>query len=396
MPFDPGFGISVPDEPNAFDDTKKEGPIHRWFDINGPGQYWGSLDYLLWTTKNEHVAGALVTQGTTAGKGIPGAPGTTTLFGNSDIDFGELSGGRVSFGFSNDAHTFGVEFSGLMLETGESQFGVTSNTSGNPVLARPFINAINHKQTVSLVSFPGAFAGAVAINASTDLWGAESNLLFNLNSTTNVSVDGILGFRTMQLDERLGIQQTTQVLAGGIIGFNGATVLAPAIVGVSDNFNTHNEFYGGQIGLQADFKQGPFFIFASSKVAMGDNYETSHAAGQTTLITPSRFESVSGGLLAVKGTSGLASRNVFTIVPEENVAIGLEVTKNFRFYAGYTFLYWEDVTRPGTQINFRVNPGAVPSSIAFGTSAGGPQAMPSIVRTDYWAQGLTVGFAFRY
>jgi hypothetical protein len=395
-PLDPGFGVSLPDGPNAFNDKSKDRLVHRLFDIDGPGQYWGSLDYLLWTIKRENTSTPLLTTGTPQSQGIPGNPGASTLLGGNSIDFGQLSGGKFTFGFCNESHTIGFEAGAFMLETGDKRFSIASDAAGNLVLARPCVNVNNGAQTVSLVSFPGAFAGAIGTNASTDLWGGETNLLLNLNNTMSASVDFILGFRYLQLDEGLGLLQASQVLPGGVLGFNGTAVLAPSIVSIQDQLNTHNEFYGGQVGVQADFKQGPFFAFLSSKVALGSNYESSRATGQTSLISPTQMQTVNGGLLASGGNLGLASRSVFTIVPEGNVTVGMEVTKNVRFYAGYTFMYWEDVTRPGTQVSARVNPSTVPSSLSFGSSTGTNQTMPSIVRTDFWAQGLNVGFAFRY
>jgi hypothetical protein len=395
-PLDPGFGVWVPNGPNAFDPPKPNKPSLR--DLGGSGQIWAGAEYLLWWVKQAPIDGPLVTSGTPASQGILNMPGTTVLFGDKSIDYGPLSGGKFTIGFSNPDHNWGIEASAFVLETGRKTFETASDAAGNPVIARPFINALNTMEDRSLVSFPGALAGSIKVTSSTDLVGAEVNLLHGLESGSGgPCFDVIVGFRYLSLEESLTIAQQTTVLTGGILGFNGEPALPPDIVGVSDNFHTRNDFYGGQIGAQMEFNQGRLFIFVSGKLGIGNTHQLVNAAGQTTITDPvTGTRSTPGGLFAVSTNSGITSQNEFTLVPEGIIHVGYEVTKNLRLFAGYTFLYWDDVVRPGEQFTRVVNTSFVPSSLNFGTGLGSPVTSVAGNHTDFWAQGVNIGCAFRY
>jgi hypothetical protein len=390
-------GPGVTDGPNAFSpapDTE-----HHLFPIvHGPGCFWASGEYLLWGVRNEAVPVPLVTTGTTAGMGVLGSPGTTVIAGNSDISFGELNGARFNVGFTGEEHCWAVEFSGFFLETGNSTVAFTSDAGGTPVLARPFVNSFTGKEAVSLVSFPGAFSGNVSVGASTSFGGVEGNLVHTVNTTLGANVDWLVGFRYLSLNEDLEISQSSTLLPGGVLGFNGKSVLAPGVVGVSDLFHTHNEFYGGQFGCQVDFHPGRWlFLILGGKIGFGDSHEYVNTTGYTNLSgTGAPPSGVSGGLLAVKGTIGTESRDAFAVVPEGMVNAGVEITPNFRVFVGYTFLYWDNVARPADQISRTINPATVPSSLSFGSGLGGPNPPTPITHTDFWAQGWNVGIAIRY
>jgi hypothetical protein len=394
---DAGFGVWVPNGPNAFD-SESHTPKPCFRDLCGPGQFWISAEYLLWWVKEAPVNGPLVTGGTPASQGILGMPGTTVLFGDSPIGFGALSGGRFTVGFCNCDHDWGIEVSTFVLETGEKSFQAASDANGNPVIARPFINVLSQSEDRSLVAFPGALAGSISVASSTDLVGTEVNFLRTVDTRSGgPSFDFIIGFRYLSLEERLQISQSTNVLTGGILGFNGEPALPPDVVGVSDTFSTRNDFYGGQIGAQMEFCPGRFFLLLVGKIAAGNTHEVINTGGQTTITNPATgTRATQGGLFAVATNSGLVSQDEFTLVPEGIVNVGFEVTKNLRVFASYTFLYWDDVARPGEQFTRLVNTSAVPSSLNFGSGLGPP--VPSVAgsHTDFWAQGLGIGAAFRY
>ena len=95
---------------------------------------------------------------------------------------------------------------------------------------------------------------------------------------------------------------------------------------------------------------------------------------------------------------GERSRDVFAVVPEGSVTLGLQLTPWAALTVGYTFLYASDVVRPGDQIDRGINPtqnpsftGAVPAPLV------GP-ARPAFRfhGADVWAQGLTVGVTLQY
>ncbi|HLN33286.1 MAG TPA: BBP7 family outer membrane beta-barrel protein [Gemmataceae bacterium] len=392
-------GLSLPDGPNAFTDDPHALDKKKWiFPVwEGSDRVWFNAEYLLWWVRSAPSPGPLATTGTTASQGILGNPGTSTLFGDSNTEFGSLSGARFTLGYSNEDHTWAIEGTALWLQKGQEGFGTSSDAGGNPVLARPFINSLNGQESAALVSFPGAFAGNIQVSSSLEFSGAEINILHPLNQNLNGGVDFLIGARYLFLNENLGITQSSTLLPGGVLGFNGNTVLAPGVVSVLDGIGTRNQFTGGQVGLQADLHSGRLFLVMVGKVGLGDTHEVVNVNGQTTLSgTGAPAASIPGGLFAVGSNTGHSARDEFTVLPELMLSAGVEVTRNLRLFVGYNFLYWEDVVRPGDQVNRIVNPNLVPSSLSFGTGPTTPTPSNIGSHSDFWAQGVNFGVAIRY
>jgi hypothetical protein len=86
------------------------------------------------------------------------------------------------------------------------------------------------------------------------------------------------------------------------------------------------------------------------------------------------------------------------VVPEVGLNIGYQITSWASVFVGYTFLYTNNVARPGNQINPNINP---TQSTSF-TEDPAPQrqgpAQPScrVNSSDCWAQGGNVGVSFRF
>ena len=90
---------------------------------------------------------------------------------------------------------------------------------------------------------------------------------------------------------------------------------------VLDNFSTHNQFYGGQVGLRSEMWLGRLFAVASAKVALGDCQQSVDIAGFTQITTPAGAVSTQpGGLLALPSNSGHFFADRFAVVPEESDA----------------------------------------------------------------------------
>jgi hypothetical protein len=391
------FGISIPDGPNAFGTEKVEqgGPLYHWMpEVKGPGQFFASAEYLLWWVKDTPLPIPLLTSGTAASQGILGAPGTTSLVGDS-LGYGPLAGGRFSFGFETSDHDWTIVATAFVLETGAAGVSASSDAAGNPVLARPYFNTTSGAPASALVSFPGSFSGSAALESTVDLFGVEVNALRRLSGGGPDGISLLVGFRYLSLEENMSIAQASTALPGGVFGFNGASVTAPAMLSVVDGFDTRNKFFGGQAGTQITYHPGHFFVDLTGKLGIGNTYESVSSAGVTTLSgTGAPASSVPSGLYALAG-QGITSRSAFTLVPEFDLNVGVDLTCNLRIFVGYTFLYWDDVVRPANQINYSINPANVPSSLAFGTGGPGPVSA-QIHNTDFWAQGLNIGFTLRY
>ena len=86
------------------------------------------------------------------------------------------------------------------------------------------------------------------------------------------------------------------------------------------------------------------------------------------------------------------------MVPEIAVGVGYRLTPQATVYAGYSFLYASNVARPGEQVNRNVNP---TQGVAYGndppaTLVGAAQPNFNFNTTDFWAQTLSIGLAYRF
>lgn len=370
-----------------------------------PGRVWVDAEYLLWWVKGAHLP-PLVTTGSADPTQIPppgalGGPGTVGLFAGDGVERDPFSGGRFTAGYWLDCgQTKGIEASYFFLGSRSNDF--TANSSGAPgsrVLARPFFDVSTGLPNSELIAFPGLASGAVSVTSTTELQGAEANLICNLccscgdcgdccGPARSYRVDLIGGFRYLDLREGLGVVENSMVLPT-------SPALAGDAISAFDQFDTRNQFYGGQLGVRAEVRQNRLFANLMGKLAIGDTHETVDVNGATTITAPGGPAVVrSGGLLALPSNIGRFSRDVFSVVPEGSLNVGYQVTNNLRVYVGYTFLYWSDVVRPGDAIDLRVNSTRVPTSL---TPPSGPVApLFAAPGSDFWAQGIDFGVELRF
>ena len=164
---------------------------------------------------------------------------------------------------------------------------------------------------------------------------------------------------------------------------------------VTDFFGTSNSFYGGQLGLRGLFQFNRLQLELTTKVALGSNQEIATIRGAT-LINTTPLTAANAGLLALASNSGRYYRDEFAAIPEVGINLGFRVTDNIQLFVGYTFVYWANVLRPGDQIDTSLNANLIPTSNTFG--AGGGPARPTVPlhESNFWVQGLNVGFEVRY
>ena len=297
---------------------------------------------------------------------------------------------------------------GLLQNT--KSFGTGSDAGGNPAIGVPFFNPVTGKEAVSLVSFPGAFAGSVSVKTGSDIVGVESNLLWRapLLEHNGGGVWLLGGFRFIDLAEDLSLTQNSTILPGATLMTGGSTivlqggiagppagVLAPTQVLVTDQFRTRNEFFGGQFGVQGEYQRGDAFVGFTGKIGLGMNHEILQVNGSTGFNAGGPAGG-SGGLFAVSSNLGQYTRNWFCFVPEVGVKAGYYLTPHIRGYVGYDFLFMSDVFRPGDQIDRVVNPALVPTSLLAGAPGGPGRPMFLHSEGTYWAQGVTFGIDFSY
>jgi hypothetical protein len=389
-----------------------------------PCDGWVHSDYLLWDLKNGPKPPPLATTGPfhAQSPGVLGGRGTIVLFPEHDFEYGNFSGGRWEIGCWLNAHeTLGVAVSGLLLEQRAVGFAALSDGGGSPILGLPFKDVTSGRELVDFVSFPRRFAGGISVLSRDRVWGMEGTLLGNGYQTAlffgdrpapvgDFRADWLAGFRYLDFDENLEIAQGSVVLGGGTTDFNGTPIGPKHALIISDGFSARNQFYGAQLGFRGELTRGCFFVDFLGKVGLGATREILEVSGDTTLTRsrepqPGRPLLVAfgtpattpGGFLATTTNIGKFQHERFAVLPELGINFGYQLHPLFRVFAGYTFLYWSDVVRPGDQIDRVINLTRVPTSGTFSTTLQGP-ARPALPfhTTDFWAQGVNFGFEVRF
>lgn len=254
--------------------------------------------------------------------------------------------------------------------------------------------------------------GTFTLSTSSQLQGAELNGLANvLRRAGGLRLDLVGGFRWVQLAEELTFTSSaidTQPFAGG-------GPIAGLIFNAQDQFKTTNNFYGGQIGIRAEYQVERFFVRATAKVALGDMHQIVDISGatQTQDVGFYRFglgfanapmQNIAGGIFAQPTNIGTHTRDVFAVAPEATTNLGYKLTRWARVMFGYNVLYLSSVARPGDQIDRVINPTRTAYAAAFNANSPnlaiplvGP-ANPAVTFRDssFWAQGVNVGLEVSY
>jgi hypothetical protein len=365
-----------------------------------PSRFWFGAEFLLWSTKRASLP-PLATVGDPADPfpGALGQPGTRVLFGGGpDGSSRTLPGFRLRGGYAvtND---WAVEAGGFWLQNRSTQFAAQSGANGLPVIGRPVVNALTGTEGTYVDSFPGFLAGGIAIDSSSSFWGLEANAAKQLSGhgTTGSRIEVLIGTRYLRLHDRLLIQDNLTPTAPGFLTFLGGPADPPTTMSDFDRFTASNDFYGAQLGVRGSLTADRWIFGGSGKLALGITRQTVGIDGSTSLFTPGAPTlTAPGGVLAQVTNIGTYKSNQFAFVPDLEVNAGYEIFPNAVIRVGYNLTYWSNVVRAGEQIDRTVNPGIVPSDTTFGTPGGPARPAFTFNGTDYWAQGLNLGFDFRF
>jgi hypothetical protein len=388
--------LAVPGE-NDGEDWLGDSKDHYYGPGPVPYRVFGSAEYLVWWVKPGVPTPPLATTGAAATGGILGS-GAAVVLGSQELDYGQESGIRATAGFWIDKQGHaGIELTGLWLPNRSVSGAIFSDVNGNPLIARPIVNAQLNQEASFLLATPGQLAGGVDFTSSSQFYGAETNFVGSIYRSKCLTADTLFGFRYAHLQESLNIASNTTVLPGGIAAFNGNPVGPGGMLSLTDRFETRNEFYGGQLGARMQVRRSRFFAEVEGKVAFGNVHENMAINGATTLVgVDGSTATLPGGLLAVGSNSGFFSRDVFTFIPEGSAKVGVHITNCITAFVGYTFIYWFDAARPSEQIDRTVNPSLVPANLAFGSGTGPNRPMATFNHSDFWAQGVNFGLEVRY
>jgi hypothetical protein len=463
-PADPGNappnGVSYPPPTNmeAFDPNGVPG--NSFHSPEAPC-FWLNTEYLMWFQKPGAFGYPLATTGPTSSSGISGVPGTQILYGTRDVAFNMTSGVKISGGLFWDAERrFGLQLDGFLLETRSQPYSLGSNDGGAPLIARPYLDP-NLGPGSTVVTAPNIASGGIAISTTSRTWGASGDFIMNLyrsspTESLGYTLNVLGGIRYLQHQEQVFVQTNTNAFVPSMLNSPGASILFlnqtftsgfsdvtttralnngvfgqtlvtetisnnSVNLGTIDRFQTRNEFFGADVGLQQEITSGKWSLGLTGRLAFGVMDETVNIFGGSSLtqqsaqmvtttvtnrqgqiqsqqmanyIISSHYAAV-GGVLALGDQIGKYHRDIFTVIPEGVLTLGYQITPAIAFTLGYDALYMPRVIRAGNLITGSVNQGLLPTSPLYGAALSSP--VPNVFKeSDFWVQGLNIGLRFRY
>lgn len=384
--------VSMPVEnPPVAVNVLPEPPVAEFESAGGPdGRVWMRGEAILWWLSGANVPPLVTEDVTGATPGVLGAPGTVVRFGGRDIFENPRIGARFTAGMWLDRdQTCGIEANFFFLAQSGNNFTLGS-TDGSRAIGRPFLNVQTGLQDAQLVSFANGIiplAGSVAVTPRSDFFGGELNYRHNLCFDCRRRWDFLIGYRALQLNESIDIQENLLPL--------GPLVVPGSSIFVHDRFATENQFHGLNLGLAREIRSGMWSFDVYGKVALGNLHSVVNIDGSTRLAIPGAgAANLRGGLLALPTNIGRYEDNRFVAIPELGVNVGVQVSQHVRLLGGYTLLVVPDVARAGEQIDLRVNPSFIQGGAIAPT--GIPAPFPLFNRSDLWAQGLNLGLEVKY
>jgi hypothetical protein len=397
--------------------------VNRW-------EFTGA--YNLWFGKSQSVPYPLLTTSSPSQSGLPGLSSTLTLAGGSPIEYNGISGMQLSGSFwGDDDRRFGAFVQGFYTENRTISTKISppnvlypGTHSDIPVLARPYIDT-SSGLTSLVVGGPGIGSATGIVTTSTETWGMESSAMWNLFRTAPgnkwyVSTDLLIGYKFLELKEDLAVITNTSVNVfnstpvfgigpGGFpvqtgtvttpvsVSVAGVSVTAPGNIMITDRFTTNNLFNGTTVGLHNELRYGMFSLDTTAKVGLGDMHQVLQISGSTNTVSGTGAVGAAyGGLYANSSNIGQYSHDSFSVVPEIQMNLGVNLTRSLTAFIGYNFMYMNNVIRPGNQLNPNIDSTAVPFSGSYGNGGSVAGTRMNFVQTDYWLMGANFGLSFKY
>jgi hypothetical protein len=389
-------GVAYPGPGPALPTDSLGGAVGGTTDAFGPN-CWVGVEYLFFRSKSGPLNTPLATASPAGGLALLGARGTQVVLGGQDFRFKDLSGVRVvAGGWFTDAQTVGIEANAFILPEKHAIQGPVVATGDLPVLARPFFDPTINRQNVRLLSSPGLFAGGIGADASSQVWGAELASVLRCWQRGCFTLDGLVGFKFLSLEESLQINDFSNSL-GGTVNFAGRSFLRPAATYTEDRIGTFNHFYGGLIGLRGSWHVQAFTFSLTGKLGIGSTNETVTLDGSTSLVGPLPTPiTAGGGFFATTNNPGRFTQSSFAVAPEGSFQFSAQITRHVSVNAGYTFIYLSRVVRPGDQLPTTIPPNQIVTSPTFGSAFRTGQLPVTMNQTDFFTHGLNIGFSYGF
>ncbi len=370
---------------------------HRLYDPNcncpycRPRTGWGTFEGLLWWGKGRSLPPLLTTGPAIpqSDAGVLGRPGTQILFGNGGVGTRAAGGARADFGmWLDNAENLGVGAKVWGID-GDMRGTFASSPTGDPVLARPFYNVVLDQQDAFLAAYPGLITGNMTIETDSSVISAEAYLRTSMFHGRGYNLDLIGGYHFIRFDDRL-------LIVGNSVSVDpGGSNPVGTTIDITDSFDAHNEFHGGNLGIVGEIRHGRWTLNGLAKLSVGNMRETVTINGVTTVTTPNPGGTTTtnpGGLLALPTNMGSYSRSTLALIPEVNMTLSYELRRWLHLSVGYNAVYWSDVMMSGDQIDMNVNPTQMNGGILLGP----PSPVFPMRHTEYWMHGISLGATFLF
>lgn len=321
--------------------------------------------------------------------GALGASGTRVLFGDSEYGGDLRAGLRIGAGmWLDDARSLGLEASYFLIDATDATGRAGSDAY--PVVARPYYQATSGLAAAQPVGFPGLVNGSITADFHSSIFqGGNIGVRRTVLTTNGGKMDVLGGYQVLSLNECLCVEERVTNLVGAPGGLPAGSQQV-----VRDSFQTRNLFHGLYFGLAGEQRFNRLIVGWSGKLALGYNDRTLQINGTTDVTTLGGATTTTpGGFLALTSNRGSYHSAAPLFVPEVGLNLGYAVTDRFIVRAGYTFLYWDRLWRPGEQVDQSINPAYLPPANNAATPV-----RPVALQHDsgLWVQGLNLGAEWRF
>lgn len=392
--------------------------------------YWLRGEFLHWRLKPDKLSVPIITSGSLLDE-LPGALGqqnTGVVLGCQQLYVPKQHGVRITAGsWVNCKNTLGLEAIYIRLTPGHYNRSIsTTGERDSANLAVPIFDptgswGLNGIPGETIALFTGPLFGMPGFQAQFDfnltqkLQGFEFNLLESAFCSHHIECQFITGMRWLQLRENLTFTGNTHTAKGSPI--------PTSFYNFQDRFNTTNNFYGAQIGLQAQYTLNSCALEAIVKCNLGAVKQQIAISGtsQTTdgnlffLIKSAKPAHLFGGIFAQPSNSGTRTEKKYAVLLESGIRAHYYITQHIDLHIGYNKLWLSRAIRPAQLIDRRVNPtftnlamvsrqtvGVGSGPIPFGEPGAAPQPQGSkvpvveLISSGIWARGITLGLTITF
>lgn len=353
---------------------------------------WASAEALLWWIKDGPAPIPLATTApANSPSPIPGAlnaADSRVVLGGTEIDHTTQLGGRFTIGrWLANAPSLGVEANYLFL--GKRSDSSTVASDGSQFLTNPFIEAAAG-QFVPLANYLATAGplnnGSATLTTSHELQSAELNVLILRIEDNRRSWSLLAGYRYLSVDEGLTLSTTQN---------DDVNFFPGQFVNTLDQFETRNDFHGGQFGIRGQWTRGIWFFGSTVKVALGNMHEVVRIRGDSVTNTGAGFltqipvTTAPGGVYAQPTNIGNYERDHFAVLPEVTLRFGLQITQHARAFVGYDFLLSSSIRLPASRHlipplasvpSSRLGPHSCEALLRLGATR---RACPAVVARDF-------------